>query len=80
MIRFQEVSYTYLSQGPGKEKSPSLDHILFHIPKGQCVVLCGKSGCGKTTLLRIDYRRIFDIEWCCRSYRNGNDRNAKSVK
>ena len=53
MIRFQEVSYTYLSQEPGKEQSPSLDHISFHIPKGQCVVLCGKSGCGKTTLLRI---------------------------
>ena len=34
-------------------QSPSLDHISFHIPKGQCVVLCGKSGCGKTTLLRI---------------------------
>lgn len=34
-------------------QSPSLDHISFHFPKGQCVVLCGKSGCGKTTLLRI---------------------------
>lgn len=53
MIRFQEVSYTYLSQGSEEAQSPSLDHISFHIPKGQCVVLCGKSGCGKTTLLRI---------------------------
>lgn len=53
MIRFQEVSYTYLSQGSEEVQSPSLDHISFHIPKGQCVVLCGKSGCGKTTLLRI---------------------------
>lgn len=53
MIRFQEVSYTYLSQGSEEAQSPSMDHISFHIPKGQCVVLCGKSGCGKTTLLRI---------------------------
>lgn len=53
MIRFQEVSYTYLSQGSEEVQSPCLDHISFHIPKGQCVVLCGKSGCGKTTLLRI---------------------------
>ena len=53
MIRFQEVSYTYLSQGSEEVQSPSLDHISFHISKGQCVVLCGKSGCGKTTLLRI---------------------------
>lgn len=53
MIRFQEVSYTYLSQGSEEVQSPSLNHISFHIPKGQCVVLCGKSGCGKTTLLRI---------------------------
>lgn len=53
MIRFQKVSYTYLSQGPEKVQSPSLNHISFHIPKGQCAMLCGKSGCGKTTLLRI---------------------------
>lgn len=46
MIRFQEVSYTYLSQGSEEVQSPSLDHISYHIPKGQCVVLCGKSGCG----------------------------------
>ena len=60
MIRFQEVSYTYLSQGSEEVQSPSLDHISFHIPKGQCVVLCGKSGCGKTTLLRDLVRQISD--------------------
>ena len=35
MIRFQEVSYTYLSQGSEEVQSPSMDHISFHIPKGQ---------------------------------------------
>ena len=60
MIRFQEVSYTYLSQGSEEVQSPSLDHISFHIPKGQCVVLCGKSGCGKTTLLRDIARQLAD--------------------
>ena len=69
------------SGAPGYFDTPkALQDIDLTVEDGEYVLLCGKSGCGKTTPLRIDYRRIFDIEWCCRSYRNGNDRNAKSVK
>lgn len=35
-----------------EEKTPTLRQVDGHIPKGQCVVLCGGSGCGKSTLLR----------------------------
>ena len=30
----------------------SLNGMCGNIPKGKCVVLCGDSGCGKSTMLR----------------------------
>ena len=48
MITFDKISFLYKGT---KEKS--LADISFHIPKGQCVLLCGLSGCGKTTLTRL---------------------------
>ena len=32
---------------------PSLCGVSFNIKKGEFVTVCGKSGCGKTTLLRL---------------------------
>ncbi len=46
MIDF-ELAFRYAD-----EKSPVLRQIAGNIPKGCCIVLCGNSGCGKTTLLR----------------------------
>lgn len=34
-------------------EEPALIDIMLSIPQGQCVVLCGASGCGKTTYSRI---------------------------
>ena len=48
MIEFQNVSFAY----PGSPKG-NLHHINLTIPTGQCVLLCGRSGCGKTTLTRL---------------------------
>ena len=32
---------------------PSLRDVSLKIPRGQCVVVTGQSGCGKTTLTRL---------------------------
>ena len=48
MIRIQNVSFTY-----EQEDAPSLKNINLSIKAGECVLLCGKSGCGKTTLIRL---------------------------
>lgn len=48
MIQFTDLSFQY----SGAEH-PSLTDITLHIRPGECVLLCGASGCGKTTLLRM---------------------------
>ena len=48
MIEFQKVSFTYPESGDG-----GLHDVSLTIPDGQCVLLCGRSGCGKTTLTRL---------------------------
>ena len=48
MIEFKDVSFTYPDNADG-----GLKHIDLTIPTGQCVLLCGRSGCGKTTLTRL---------------------------
>ena len=48
MITIQDVSFTYSSGGAG-----GLEHIDAEIKKGECVLLCGRSGCGKTTVTRL---------------------------
>lgn len=48
MIRFDNVSYCYSNSEKG-----TLDDVSLTIPDGECVLLCGISGCGKTTVTRM---------------------------
>ena len=48
VISFQNVSFRYANC-----KSRSLSDITLEIKKGECVLLCGASGCGKTTVTRL---------------------------
>ena len=48
MIEFQNVSFSYPDGANG-----GLKDIDITIPDGQCVLLCGRSGCGKTTFTRM---------------------------
>lgn len=47
-ITLESLSFTY--QGAD---APALKNVSLSIREGECVLLCGKSGCGKTTLTRL---------------------------
>lgn len=49
MISFQNVTYSYQESGEPK----NLDSINLEVKDGECILLCGKSGCGKTTITRL---------------------------
>ena len=46
-FRIQNLSFTY----PGQSR-PALENLSLDVEQGAFLVLCGQSGCGKTTLLR----------------------------
>jgi len=47
LLRFDKVSFAY----PDAERR-ALDEVSFTMEEGEYIVVCGESGCGKTTLLR----------------------------
>lgn len=48
MIEIKEVSFSYDGQNGG-----SLHGVNLSVKDGECVLLCGRSGCGKNTITRL---------------------------
>ena len=48
MIKLEQVSFSY----SGVEKE-NLKNVNLSIHDGECILLCGRSGCGKTTITRL---------------------------
>lgn len=48
MIELKQVAFSYSGQEKG-----SLQNIDFTVQDGECILLCGRSGCGKTTMTRL---------------------------
>lgn len=51
LIKLNHVSFSY--QNGEANEMQVLSDVSFQASRGECVVLCGKSGCGKTTMLRL---------------------------
>ena len=49
MIELKDVSFQY--ENSDKE---SVSHINMSVDKGECILLCGKSGCGKNNSDKAD--------------------------
>ena len=50
MIEFKNVSFSYESEN---KNVSCLKNLNLTIDEGECIVLCGDSGCGKTSLIRL---------------------------
>ncbi len=47
------LEFSHVSVLSNDNSSKLLNDISFTVKEGECVVLCGKSGCGKTTITRL---------------------------
>ncbi len=48
MIRTENLSFSYV----GNNSSWGLQDVCLDVAQGECIVICGASGCGKTTLTK----------------------------
>ena len=72
MIEFENVSFSYTGQEHG-----GLHDINLKISDGECVLFCGRSGCGKTTITRLVNGLIPQVlsgrySWSCSGRWSGN--------
>lgn len=59
-IRFEHVKFAYKQSDPRSAPGMVLKDLNFMIPSGTTAALVGRSGCGKTTALRL-ISRLYDV-------------------
>lgn len=59
LLNVENLTFTYPRQekDTGVQK-PALEKVSFQVQEGEFVVVCGESGCGKTTLLKLLKREL----------------------
>merc|ERR1719209_842781 len=76
-IRFSWVDFTF----PAREEQQVLKGVSFEVGQGQTVALCGQSGCGKSTCIKL-LQRFYDV--CSGSITiagsNIKDMNVRSLR
>lgn len=84
ILKVENLKFSY----PRQEKDsapvkPALEQVSFSIEEGDFVVVCGESGCGKTTLLRLLKRELAptgqrsgEIYFCGKKQTELTDREA----
>ena len=59
LLSVRDLTFTYPKQrAMTGEAGPALEHVSFSVEEGEFIVLCGESGCGKTTLLKLLKREL----------------------
>src|SRR6267143_1644362 len=53
LVEFRDVSFSHAASS-----SPVISHLSFTVQQGETLVLLGKSGCGKTTTLKLINRLL----------------------
>lgn len=56
LLSVQNLTFTYAAAA-----TPAVQNVSFDVKDGECMLLCGQSGCGKTTLLRLLKREIAPV-------------------
>jgi alpha-D-ribose 1-methylphosphonate 5-triphosphate synthase subunit PhnL len=55
LVRVNSVAKEFVLHNQGGAQLAVLDHVSFAVKAGECLVLHGPSGTGKSTLLRLLY-------------------------
>lgn len=59
-VSFEQVTFAYQDDEAGLPEEPVLRDVSFHIPAGKVVGLLGRTGSGKSTLIRLLFR-LYDV-------------------
>ena len=61
LLKVENLTFRYPGQeeqGEIRESHPAVEDVSFRIEEGEFIVICGESGCGKTTLLKLLKREL----------------------